>query len=106
MVVGIGIVAILGVLLAAFEVRQMWLPQVLAAIRPEPAVPPPPPPLNFRALQHISLFGKRETSKYNLIQLWLSNAFALRSFSFFYKLEQQQLIEIKRTIKTKNNGKN
>ena len=50
MVVGIGIVAILGVLGAAFEVRQMWLPQVLAAIRPEPAVPPPPPPLGLSTL--------------------------------------------------------
>ncbi|MCX6629054.1 MAG: Mov34/MPN/PAD-1 family protein, partial [Candidatus Solibacter sp.] len=45
MVVGIGIVAILGILGAAFQVRQMWLPRVLAAIRPAPAaVPPPPPP--------------------------------------------------------------
>jgi proteasome lid subunit RPN8/RPN11 len=43
MVVGIGIVAGLGVLGAAFQVRQMWLPQVLAAIRPAPAVVPPPP---------------------------------------------------------------
>jgi hypothetical protein len=47
MVVGIGVVAILGVLGAAFEVRQMWLPQVLAAIHPQPAVPLPPPPLGL-----------------------------------------------------------
>ncbi|MGD0775866.1 MAG: hypothetical protein ABSC05_23875 [Candidatus Solibacter sp.] len=50
MVVGIGVVAILGVLGAAFEVRQMWLPQVLAAIHPQPAVPPPPPPLGLSTL--------------------------------------------------------
>ncbi len=43
MVMGIGIVAILGVLGAAFQVRQMWLPQVLATLRPAPAVLPPPP---------------------------------------------------------------
>jgi proteasome lid subunit RPN8/RPN11 len=43
MVVGIGIVAGLGILVAAFEVREMWLPRVLAAIRPVPIVTPPPP---------------------------------------------------------------
>jgi proteasome lid subunit RPN8/RPN11 len=43
MVVGIGIVACLGTLVAAFEVREMWLPRVLAAIRPVPVVTPPPP---------------------------------------------------------------
>jgi proteasome lid subunit RPN8/RPN11 len=43
MVVGIGIVACLGTLVAAFEVRDMWLPRVLAAIRPVPIVTPPPP---------------------------------------------------------------
>jgi proteasome lid subunit RPN8/RPN11 len=34
LVAGIAIVAVLGVLAAAWQVRQMWLPQVLAAIRP------------------------------------------------------------------------
>jgi len=43
MVVGIGIVAVGGVLGAAFQVREMWLPQVLAAIRPAPPVTSPPP---------------------------------------------------------------
>ncbi len=43
MVVGIGIVAVVGILVAAFEVREMWLPRVLAAIRPVPTVTPPPP---------------------------------------------------------------
>jgi proteasome lid subunit RPN8/RPN11 len=43
MVMGIGIVACLGTLVAAFEVRDMWLPRVLAAIRPVPIVTPPPP---------------------------------------------------------------
>jgi hypothetical protein len=56
MVVGIGIVAFLGTVGAAFQIRQMWLPRVLAAMRPTPAVsskpaatapapsPAPPPP--------------------------------------------------------------
>jgi hypothetical protein len=43
MVVGIGIVACLGTLVAAFEVRDMWLPRVLAGIRPVLIVTPPPP---------------------------------------------------------------
>ena len=43
MVVGIGAVACLGTLVAAFEVRDMWLPRVLAAIRPVPIVTPPAP---------------------------------------------------------------
>jgi proteasome lid subunit RPN8/RPN11 len=43
MVVGIGIVAGVGVLGAALQIRQMWLPQMLAAIRPAPAVLPSPP---------------------------------------------------------------
>ena len=43
MVVGIGAVACLGTLVAAFEVRDMWLPRVLAAIRPVPTMTPPPP---------------------------------------------------------------
>ena len=38
MVVGIGIVAGSGNFGAAFQIRQMWLPQVLAAMRPAPAV--------------------------------------------------------------------
>ena len=41
MVVWIGIVACVGTLLAAFAVRDMWLPQLLAAIRPVPVVAPP-----------------------------------------------------------------
>jgi hypothetical protein len=45
MVVGIGIVAILGTLGAAFQIRQMWLPRVLAAIRPAPAPAPAPTPV-------------------------------------------------------------
>jgi proteasome lid subunit RPN8/RPN11 len=57
MVVGIGIVASLGVLGAAFQIRQMWLPQVLAAIRPAlaaispaPATPPRPPALGLNTI--------------------------------------------------------
>ena len=50
MAMGIGIVAIVGVLIAAIEVRQMWLPQFLAAIRVEPGVPPPPVPLGLTTL--------------------------------------------------------
>jgi len=41
MVAGIGIVAILGVLGAAFQIRDMWLPRVLSAFRPVPAAAPP-----------------------------------------------------------------
>src|SRR5260370_30019086 len=40
MVAGIGIVAILGVLGAAFQIRDMWLPRVLSAFRPVPAAAP------------------------------------------------------------------
>jgi proteasome lid subunit RPN8/RPN11 len=43
MVGGIAIVGGLGILVAAFAVRDMWLPQVLAAIRPAPAVTAPAP---------------------------------------------------------------
>jgi proteasome lid subunit RPN8/RPN11 len=43
MVVGIGAVACLGTVVAAFEVRDMWLPRVLAALRPVPIVTPPAP---------------------------------------------------------------
>jgi proteasome lid subunit RPN8/RPN11 len=43
MVVGIGIVAVLGISGAAFQVRQMWLPRLLAAVRPAPTVASPPP---------------------------------------------------------------
>jgi proteasome lid subunit RPN8/RPN11 len=43
MVVGIGIVATVGVLGAAFKVRQMWLPQLLAATRLASTVTAPPP---------------------------------------------------------------
>lgn len=50
MVVGIGIVAIGGILGAAFQVRQMWVPRVLAAFRPEPAVPPAPPTLGLNTI--------------------------------------------------------
>ena len=42
MVVGIGIVAFLGTIGAAFQIRQMWLPRVLAAMRPTSAVASPP----------------------------------------------------------------
>ena len=42
MVVGIGIVAFLGTTGAAFQIRQMWLPRVLAAMRPAAAVTAPP----------------------------------------------------------------
>src|SRR5260370_37270541 len=41
MVAGIGIVAILGVLGAAFQIRDMWLPRVPSAFRPVPAAAPP-----------------------------------------------------------------
>src|SRR5450759_2744317 len=52
MVVGIGIVAVGGVLGAAFQVREMWLPQVLAAIRPAPPVAnlPPAPALGLNTV--------------------------------------------------------
>jgi hypothetical protein len=43
MVVGIGAVACLGTLVAAYDVRDMWLPRVLAALRPVPIVTPPAP---------------------------------------------------------------
>jgi proteasome lid subunit RPN8/RPN11 len=64
MVVGIGAVAILGILGAAFRVRQMWLPRtltamqpVVAAIRPAPAVvtPAPAPPPILPALKLSTL---------------------------------------------------
>jgi hypothetical protein len=42
MVVGIGLVAFLGIIGAAFQIRQMWLPNVLAAMRPASAVTSPP----------------------------------------------------------------
>ena len=42
MVVGIGVVAFLGTIGAAFQIRQMWLPRVLAAMRPASAVTSPP----------------------------------------------------------------
>jgi proteasome lid subunit RPN8/RPN11 len=50
MVVGIGIVATLGVLGAAFEIRDMWLPAVLSAFRHAPAAasaPVAPPSLGL-----------------------------------------------------------
>jgi proteasome lid subunit RPN8/RPN11 len=57
MVVGIGIVASLGVLGAAFQIRQMWLPQVLATVRPAlaavgpaPAAPPSAPALGLNTI--------------------------------------------------------
>ena len=60
MVVGIGIVAFLGTIGAAFQIRQMWLPRVLAAMRPgsavsapAPAAPAPapvPPPLGLNTI--------------------------------------------------------
>jgi len=42
MVVGIGVVAFLGTIGAAFQIRQMWLPRVLAAVRPASIVTSPP----------------------------------------------------------------
>jgi len=74
MVVGIGIVAILGVLGAAFQVRQMWLPQVLAAIRPAPAVPPPPPPPPALGLNTIDREGQLQIN-------WDRNSPAVRRAS-------------------------
>jgi proteasome lid subunit RPN8/RPN11 len=53
MAAGIGIVAVLGIAGAAYQVRQMWLPQVLAAIRP--AAPPAstaPVSLGLRTIDH------------------------------------------------------
>ena len=59
MVVGIGVVAFLGTMGAAFQIRQMWLPRVLAAMRPAstvtspPAAPTPapvPPPLGLNTV--------------------------------------------------------
>ncbi len=50
MVAGVGIVAALGVLGAGFQTRQMWLPRVLAAMRPAPPVPPLPPALRLSTI--------------------------------------------------------
>ena len=52
MVVGIGIVAVLGILGAAFQIRHMWLPQVLAPFRPAPPPLPlrPPPALGLSTI--------------------------------------------------------
>lgn len=50
MAVGIGIVALLGTLGAAFQVRQMWLPQVLDVLRQEPAVTTAPPALGLNTI--------------------------------------------------------
>ena len=47
MVVGIGVVAILGILGAAFQIRQMWLPRVLCACYGRR---PPPLPLRCHRL--------------------------------------------------------
>ena len=51
LVAGIAIVAVLGVLAAAWQVRQMWLPQVLAAIRP-PAPATVAPSLGLHLIDH------------------------------------------------------
>jgi proteasome lid subunit RPN8/RPN11 len=49
----IGIVAVLGIAGAAYQVRQMWLPQFLAAIRPAaPAVSTAPVSLGLRTIDH------------------------------------------------------
>jgi proteasome lid subunit RPN8/RPN11 len=61
MVIGIGIVAVLGVIAAAFQVRAMWLPRVLAAIRSAPAVAPPPPASTLR-LNTIDREGQLQIS--------------------------------------------
>ena len=58
MVVGIGIVAILGILGAAFEVRDMWLPRVLSAFRPAPAAAPAQIPSPTLGLSTIDREGQ------------------------------------------------
>ena len=51
MAVGIGIVALAGIAGAAYQVRQMWLPQLLDAIRPAAqVVPTAPDPLGLRTI--------------------------------------------------------
>ncbi len=42
----------LGVAAAAVQTRQMWLPRVMAAVRPVPPPPPPPPSLGLTSLDH------------------------------------------------------
>jgi proteasome lid subunit RPN8/RPN11 len=58
MVVGIGVVAILGILGAAFQIRDMWLPQVLSLLRPAPAAAPAPVPSPSLGLSTIDRDGQ------------------------------------------------
>ena len=62
MVVGIGVVAILGILGAAFQIRDMWLPRVLSAFRPAPAVAPAPVPSPALGLSTIDREGQLQIS--------------------------------------------
>jgi proteasome lid subunit RPN8/RPN11 len=62
MVVGIGVVAILGILGAAFEIRDMWLPRVLSAFRPAPASAPAPIPSSALELSTIDREGQLQIS--------------------------------------------
>jgi proteasome lid subunit RPN8/RPN11 len=62
MVVGIGVVAILGILGAAFEVRDMWLPRILSAFRPVPASAPAPIPSPSLGLSTIDRDGQLQIS--------------------------------------------
>ena len=75
MVVGIGIVAVLGILVAAFAVREMWLPRVLAAIRPLLTAAPPPP-------AHTPALGLNTIDREGQLQIgWDRNSPALRRAS-------------------------
>ena len=62
MVVGIGVVAILGILGAAFQIRDMWLPQVLSLLRPAPAAAPAPVPPPSLGLSTIDREGQLQIS--------------------------------------------
>jgi proteasome lid subunit RPN8/RPN11 len=73
MVVGIGSVAIGGILGAAFQVREMWLPQMLAAIRPVPPVTSPPP---------VTALGLNTLDRQGQLQInWDRNSPAVRRAS-------------------------
>jgi proteasome lid subunit RPN8/RPN11 len=74
MVVGIGVVAILGILGAAFQVRDMWLPRVLSAFRPAPAAAPAPSPSPSLGLGTIDRDGQLQIS-------WNRNSAAVRRAS-------------------------
>jgi proteasome lid subunit RPN8/RPN11 len=62
MVVGIGVVAVLGILGAAFQIRDMWLPRVLSAFRPAPAAAPAPIPSPSLGLSTIDRDGQLQIS--------------------------------------------